>query len=126
MDSTGAPGVGVPDDDAQDDRALMGSVSAHAALGSLGSFLPMGLLMPRAGKTLIEPVAFTKREATVLIDLARDRLASMKVIDREDVDTQVSIVGAVRKLESVSHEQRTANGRSETGESNCNHQDRSK
>lgn len=57
--------------------------------------------MPRPGKTLIEPVAFTKREAVVLIDLARDRLASMTIIDREDVDTQVSIVGAVRKLEGA-------------------------
>lgn len=57
--------------------------------------------MPRAGKSLIEPVAFTKREAVVLIDLARDRLASMKIVDREDVDTQVSIVGAVRKLEGA-------------------------
>lgn len=38
----------------------------------------------------------------MLIDLARDRLASMAVVDREDVDTQVSIVGAVRKLEGAS------------------------
>ena len=101
MDSPGAPGIGVPDDDAQDDRALMGRVSAHAALGPLGSFLPMGLLMPRPGKTMIAPVAFTKREATVLIDLARDRLASMKIIDREDVDTRISIVESVRKLEKA-------------------------
>ena len=101
MDSPGAPGIGVPDDDAQDDRALMGRVSAHAARGSARPVLSLGRVMPRPGKTLIEPVAFTKREATVLIDLARDRLASMKIIDREDVDTQVSIVGAVRKLEGA-------------------------
>ena len=60
--------------------------------------------MPRPGKTLIEPVAFTKREAVVLIDLARDRLASMNIVDREDVDTRISIVEAVRKLEGASQE----------------------
>lgn len=57
--------------------------------------------MPRPGKTLIEPVAFTKREAVVLIDLARDRLAAMVVVDREDVDTRINIVEAVRKLEGA-------------------------
>lgn len=82
--------------------------------------------MPRPGKTLIEPVAFTKREAVVLIDLARDRLAAMVVVDREDVDTRINIVEAVKKLEGANQGQRTADTMSETASRNLKTVDRSK
>lgn len=103
MDSTGAPGVGVPDDDAQDDRALMGRVTAHAARGSARPVLSLGgrLTMPTGRRALIAPVQFTRFEAELLVDLASVRLATMTKVDREDCDIHVTIIAAIKKLEAV-------------------------
>lgn len=49
----------------------------------------------------VKPVVLTIMEADVLIDLARDRMATMVKVDGEDILTNVAICGAVRKLEEA-------------------------
>ncbi len=49
----------------------------------------------------VKPVVLTIMEADVLIDLGRDRIATMVKVDREDILTDTAICAAVRKLEEA-------------------------
>lgn len=47
------------------------------------------------------PVIFNSREATYLLDLIVDRLATMSVVDREDAAAHLDLVCARRKIEEA-------------------------